>query len=978
MPPLAIGAVIAAAAYAAGATLAVVSLAFSVGAFIGSMIFKPKAPQAPDIPKQQLSDRTQIIRSAIEGHRIVYGTVRVSGTLVFAHVIKTPAPTEDAYRGQEYDYDLYMVIALAGHECQEMVGLYLNDEWVRLVTVDEGFGQELVPAFDGGDNPPSWRSYYGYFWCKFYNGGGDNASADPRLVARLPGLWSTSHKLNGICYLMVNMRFKRDVYPGGIPNVSVVLKGKKIYDPRTATTYFNNNPALCMRDLLTSYLKVTSAEIDDTSFTAVANNCDEEVTVSQEKVFLSLFVDRQYFQLANHADNFATGDKVRVSSTGTLPSPLSAGTDYYYIFLTEDYFRLATTYSNALTGTYQSIASDGSGTFTLSKQTHKRYTCDGTFTLEDAPISSIESILSSFAGNITWQQGVFTLWGGKYETPTISISEEDLRDKVKVRTRVPRRELFNAVRGTFSDPAKFWAASEFPPIRNSTYETQDGSERIYGDLVLPFTTDRVRAQRLAKIYLERSRQSLNVEWPGKLTLLRVKCGDVIEVTHAALGWSGKAFRVAEWKINTEGGIDLVLQEEASASYTWSSEETRFDPAPNTNLPKPTARGTPGVPDISEELYSSRGFGVKCRVIAEWGPPSESMFYTKSYKFEYKLSSAGGGAWQVIQTTGRRIELPDIAPGIYDFRVAAANYYDAYGDYATLSNKQIIGVSAPPSAVEGFYLQAVSNIAILHWNEHEDLDVLEGGGFRIRWTAETASPSWTDAIDVLGGQLVPGNARSITVPLIAGSYLIKAIDASGNESIDFASISTNAAVLLNFSPVGVVEEHNDVPDPFAGTKVGMFLDTTTSPDELRLTNETMFDDYPLIDSVTDFLDGIGGFVTFGSYTFNDGIDSGSVKTVRLTVGITATIFNDNDRIDERGLVDEWGDIDGIIGAPIDIRFFVRQTDDDPAGTPTWSGWTPLMMGDYRARAYQFMITVASTNTTYNVAITELSATAEEVV
>jgi hypothetical protein len=61
-----------------------------------------------------------------------------------------------------------------------------------------------------------------------------------------------------------------------------------------------------------------------------------------------------------------TGDgPLRVSTTTTLPSGLTAGTDYFAIRLTANTFKLATTFANALAGTNLLIASNGTGTHNI-------------------------------------------------------------------------------------------------------------------------------------------------------------------------------------------------------------------------------------------------------------------------------------------------------------------------------------------------------------------------------------------------------------------------------------------------------------------------------------------------------------------------------------------------------------------------------------------------------------------------------------
>jgi hypothetical protein len=65
------------------------------------------------------------------------------------------------------------------------------------------------------------------------------------------------------------------------------------------------------------------------------------------------------------AHGFQTGDRVRVSSTTTLPAGLAANTTYYVIRLTADTFKLASSDANATAGTAVDITDTGSGTHSV-------------------------------------------------------------------------------------------------------------------------------------------------------------------------------------------------------------------------------------------------------------------------------------------------------------------------------------------------------------------------------------------------------------------------------------------------------------------------------------------------------------------------------------------------------------------------------------------------------------------------------------
>ena len=94
--------------------------------------------------------------------------------------------------------------------------------------------------------------------------------------------WTDTCRLRGIAYMYIRMKYNADVYPDGIPEFTAVVKGKKVYDPRTSTTAYSDNPALCLRDYLTAPYGVAedTANIDDVLVTTAANVCDQTNTIA--------------------------------------------------------------------------------------------------------------------------------------------------------------------------------------------------------------------------------------------------------------------------------------------------------------------------------------------------------------------------------------------------------------------------------------------------------------------------------------------------------------------------------------------------------------------------------------------------------------------------------------------------------------------------------------------------------------------------
>lgn len=70
--------------------------------------------------------------------------------------------------------------------------------------------------------------------------------------------------------------------------------------------------------------------------------------------------------VGSNTDRWVTGMKVRVSTTGTLPTGISAATDYFLIRDTATTIKLASSLANAVAGTAIDITAAGSGTHTVT------------------------------------------------------------------------------------------------------------------------------------------------------------------------------------------------------------------------------------------------------------------------------------------------------------------------------------------------------------------------------------------------------------------------------------------------------------------------------------------------------------------------------------------------------------------------------------------------------------------------------------
>lgn len=232
-------------------TIAVSSaMAYFVGSFVLGAAMKALAPKPPSLGSNAANRGYQVTqRGAAVDHQIVYGETRVGGVVVF-----------DATTGTDNKF-LHRVVAFTGHEIEGFTSFILDDEELTI---------------DGSGNVTSPSRYDGFVRINTHLGADDQV-ADSDLVSEVD-VWTADHRLRGVSYAYFRFKYDADVFPNGIPEISAVIKGKKVYDPRTNTTAWSDNPALCIRDYLISEYGVeeNSANIDDTLFAIAANVCDHK------------------------------------------------------------------------------------------------------------------------------------------------------------------------------------------------------------------------------------------------------------------------------------------------------------------------------------------------------------------------------------------------------------------------------------------------------------------------------------------------------------------------------------------------------------------------------------------------------------------------------------------------------------------------------------------------------------------------------
>lgn len=590
--------------FAASAIGAVASVASSLAM---SALTKQRGADPSATLGQPGGGRTAQYRQPTPPRELVLGRVKKSGPVMFLHTAADATGREDGF--------LFIQHALAAHRCKKIAELYF------------GTDLETDPKFTG--NVRVGR-----------NLGASDQVEDADFLADLGEDIFGDHWLRGVTNTATRLKSDNIAFPNGLPNISAIVWGSdEIYDPRTGTTGFTNNAALCYAWWKTwsQGMKVSWDDIDEDTLIDSANVADERERVLTGSTTFTVDTSTNVLTLAARARNLDVGDGVRISSSGALPTGLAADTTYYVI-PAEGTLKLATSPANAFTETAIDITTAGSGTLTLTYWDEARYKLNAAITLDQDKFTIRDMLLAAMGGFDVEVGGKWFIHAAAPTTPTQTLDETNMRGGISVNPKRSMRDKFNGVRARFVNPDNFWQPSDAPPLEpSSELLEEDNGIELYEAIDLPCVTSSRQAQRLMKLHLMRNRQQrtvrLEADYSG--TPLRPLAGLYLDFPRYELNQAQHV--VMGWKLSEDLGVDLVMQSDGAVVYEWDAEtDERIPGVPqDVNLPDPSTIEAPEEVTVTTPTTSTFS-----HVASQWS--EVSSIWLDGYDVEYR--DAGGTDW----------------------------------------------------------------------------------------------------------------------------------------------------------------------------------------------------------------------------------------------------------------------------------------------------------------------------------------------
>jgi hypothetical protein len=592
---------------------------------------------------------------------VIYGTRRVGTQIIYMDTNANDSR------------DLYVVYALAVGECEEILGKTIELDGNPLTDSarfrDGGYiGSDKISSGSGSLNTVSQNgtgidagagqfgtsptSKYRYVFNLHH--GAASQTADPMLVASMSN-WTSAHRLDGVCYIAAHFGYDKEGIWSGVPQLTVQVKGKKVFDPRdsgqtfgTVSTYeWSDNPALCFLDYITNteYGKgLPIAKINTSTFETAANTADTLVdppfhngstqaitwSGSNGNDFVSVLgtnANRDWFQNK-------IGEQITLVNSGgtTILNSINIKD-----VRRDEFFDATEDYRVYVDATLGANYTSNTGTYLLKV---KRFHCNGYLDCNKSVMDNAKELLANM-------RGIFLYVDGKYEleiedtgSSTFSITDDHVIADAGITVDYGNKDQrANKVVVEFFNGNKKYELDTATVLHSATtdandFTSDDGGEELEVKAEFPFITDPYIAHNMGKAILTRSRNQTTIQFLGTPEMYKLNVGDIVDFTYAGLGFSSKVCRVEALELQSDGLVSVSLIEYFDV-YTW--EVPAQEPLEElANLPSAYAVKAPTGLSFTDTDASSTG-----RPFLSWNEPTDFPNY------QYRVNVVDSSGNQVL-------------------------------------------------------------------------------------------------------------------------------------------------------------------------------------------------------------------------------------------------------------------------------------------------------------------------------------------
>jgi len=269
-------------------------------------------------------------------------------------------------------------------------------------------------------------------------------------------------------------------------------------------------------------------------------------------------------------------------------------------------------------------------------------------------------------------RGIFLYINGKYElsiedtgSSTFSINDNHIIADAGISVDYGNKDKkANKVIVEFFNASKRYELDTATVLHDASpeYYSDDGDEILEIKAEFPYISDPYIAYNMGKAILTRSRNQTTMQFLGTPEMYKLNVGDIVDLTYAGLGFSGKVCRVEALELQASGLVAVSLIEYFDV-YTWEVPPSAYAVKAPTGLA------------FTDTDSSSTG-----RPFLSWNEPTDFPNY------QYRINIVDSSSNQVKNT------IVDVENCDLNFLPVDANYV------ASVTSLNVLGSESSPATL----------------------------------------------------------------------------------------------------------------------------------------------------------------------------------------------------------------------------------------------------------------------------------------
>ena len=502
-------------------------------------------------------------------------------------------------------------------------------------------------------------------------------------------------------------------------------------------------------------------------------------------------------------------------------------------------------------------------TVTLSdgSSTETRYTCNGFSNFAADGGGLVEALLSSCAGTLTYTNGKFNMFAGATQTPSLTITDDNLLAPIKINTGGGTGSLFNAIKPVFVDSGVNFQAADGQVYEDSGFLSADtpsgessANYKKQLELQLPFTTSKTMAERLSRIALKSQRQTASVSVLTDLKFMQLQPGDWVYFTNERLSYSQKIFQVIGTNmemVEVEGSdaqmvaTRLELKETATSVFDFASSDYQdpVDEGGDTGNGDNTISAPSGLSLAQQSVVE--GATTKADIKVSWTNAANDLII--GTEIQYKLSTDSDYTSDILVGKGVATGLiPNVVVGkTYNVRLKHIASTGVASDYTSAVNITITSATAPSTPTNWAASSNAKFGIVLTWTNPPETNFRAVKIYRKTTTATPTNDN--DVVSTLGGEpdATGRDFQNLADGLTAGTtyyFWIRSVNHLGVESTISSMISaTFTAGPADIGILSLADIDSDQDTKLDGVEAGATLGATAGTNLKDSGNNTLSDE-----------------------------------------------------------------------------------------------------------------------------------------